>query len=466
MILKFLGANRQVTGSCYYLETGGVRLLVDCGLFQERAYLERNWKPFPISPAQIDYLLLTHVHLDHSGLIPKLVKEGFSGIILTTSASQELLPIVLLDSARIQEEDAGYKKKRHQREGRRGPFPEIPLYTVQDAEQSLSLLQKVPYQKSFPLNHEISVCFHDAGHILGSSMIEITIGENGNQRKLIFSGDIGQWHQPIIRDPSVFKTADYVITESTYGDRNHEDPKDVEGLLTDIINETAEAGGKLIIPTFAVERAQELLFYLSRLVRTKRIPHLPIFLDSPMATDVTEVFNHHQEYMDKETLNFFRQGQAPFRFPGLKFVRSVEESKAINRIRGSCIILAGSGMCTGGRVKHHLVQHISHPESIILFVGYQAVGTLGRQIIDGQPRVRIHGQFYDVRARVKQIHTLSAHADQRGLQKWLNFYQSPPRQLFITHGEETASRSLASFAEQKKGWSVRIPKYLEEWELK
>ena len=233
MILKFLGANRQVTGSCYYLEIGDLRLLVDCGLFQERAYLERNWKPFPVAPGRIDYLLLTHVHLDHSGLIPKLVKEGFSGMVLTTSSSQELLPIILLDSARIQEEDAAYKKKRHQRERRKGPYPEIPLYTVQDAEKSLSLRQSLPYQKSFPLNHKVNVRFHDAGHILGSSMIEISVKENGKKQKLIFSGDIGQWQKPIIRDPSVFKSADYVISESTYGDRNHEDPQDVEEILKD-----------------------------------------------------------------------------------------------------------------------------------------------------------------------------------------------------------------------------------------
>ncbi len=465
MILKFLGANRQITGSCYYLETGGLRLLVDCGLFQERAYLDRNWKPFPVTPERIDYLLLTHVHLDHSGLIPKLVKEGFSGMILTTSASQELLSIILLDSARIQEEDAAYKKKRHQREGRRGPYPEIPLYTVQDAEKSLSLRQGVPYQKPFHLNHKVRVCFHDAGHILGSSMIEIDAEENGKKRKLIFSGDIGQWQKPIIRDPSLFKTADYVISESTYGDRDHEDPKDVEEILKDIIEETAAAGGKLIIPTFAVERAQELLFYLSCLIRAGRIPQLPIFLDSPMATDVTEAFKHHLEDMDKETQALFQEGKSPFRFPGLKFVHSVEESKAINRIKGPCVVMAGSGMCTGGRVKHHLVQHISQPESTILFVGYQAAGTLGRQIVDGHSPVRIHGRFYEVKARVKQIHTLSAHADQHGLQKWLSFYQSHPRHLFITHGEENASRSLASFAEREKGWPVRIPKYLEEWTL-
>ena len=305
MKLKFLGANRQVTGSSYFLKAGEVGLIIDCGLFQERAYLARNWNPFPMALEDIDFLLLTHAHLDHAGLLPKLIKQGFKKPVLTTSASRELLPIMLLDSARIQEEDAAYKKKRHEREGRKGAFPEVPLYTVRNAERVFPLVKSIPYRKTINLNSQVSVSFHDAGHILGASMLYIEIRKNGKSRKIVFSGDIGKWGTPIIHDPSVFNEADYVIMESTYGDRFHEVPEDIEQTLCRLINETVQAGGNIVIPTFAVERAQELLFYLSRLVQAKKIPHLMIFLDSPMAVDVTEVFLHHKELMDQETQELF-----------------------------------------------------------------------------------------------------------------------------------------------------------------
>ena len=466
MRLQFLGANRQVTGSSYLLEAGGLRLLIDCGLFQERAFLARNWNPFPVPPRGIDFLLLTHVHLDHSGLIPKLVKEGFSHPILTTSASAELLRIMLMDAARIHEEDAAYKKKRHKQEGRPSPQTEIPLYTAHEAEQCFSLLKEVDYHKPLSLNDHVSICFHDAGHILGSAMLELTLKENGTSKRLIFSGDIGQWNKPLVRDPSVFEKANHVIMESTYGDRNHDDPEDIETLLCRIINETVESGGNLVIPTFAVERAQELMFYLSRLVRAKCIPPLDIFLNSPMAADVTEVFLHHLNYLDEETQRLFQSNEQPFRFPGLKLVRTVEESKAIHLLKESCIIMAGSGMCTGGRVKHHLVHNISRPESTILFVGYQAKDTLGRQIVDRKPIVRIHGQFHPVQARVEQIHGFSGHADKQALLKWLSSFNSPPKHLFITHGEEDISLKFAEEIQEKEGWVVSVPEYLDEFELK
>lgn len=465
MYLKFLGANRQVTGSCTLLETGGVRLLIDCGLFQERAFLERNWASFPVPQEQIDYLLLTHVHLDHSGLLPKLVREGFSRPILTTSASKDLIPIMLLDSAHIQEEDAAFKKKRHKREGRKGPYPEIPLYTVRDAEKVFPLLEEVPYGKTLALDHRLQVTFHDAGHILGSAMVDIKIKDKGKTRRLIFSGDIGQWNKPLIRDPSVFDYADHLIMESTYGNRIHKDPEDVADWLCQIINETAKAGGNVVIPTFAVERAQELLFHLSRLVREERIPQIFIFLDSPMALDINEVFKRHPECMDEETKRLYENGQEPFRFPGLRLIRNREESKAINSFKGTCIILAGSGMCTGGRIKHHLVQNISRPESTILFVGYQAEGTLGRQIVEGNPQVRIHGQYHPVRARVEQIHGFSAHADRNGLLRWLGHLQRAPQRIFLIHGEKESASDLASYLEREKGWSARVPEYLEEYQI-
>jgi metallo-beta-lactamase family protein len=462
--IQFLGANQQVTGSCYYLEIADLRLLIDCGLFQERAYLERNWAPLPLPPDSIDYLLLTHVHLDHSGLIPKLVREGFSRKILTTSASADLLPIVLLDAARIQEEDAAYKRKRHQKEGRRGRYPEIPLYTGAEASRVSSFVNPVSYEKAIPLNNRVSAWFHEAGHILGSAMIELTIREKNRPLKIIFTGDIGQWNKPLIRDPFVFEQADVVIMESTYGDRNHEDPADVETMLNETIKETVKAGGNIVVPVFAVERAQELMFYLSRLIRQNRIPRLPVFLDSPMAMDVTEVFKQHPECLDEETLELFRSSQSPFQFSGLRFARTQEESKAINSYRKSCIIMAGSGMCTGGRIKHHLVQNIARPESTILFVGYQAEGTLGRQILEGQPEVRIFGQLHRVQAKVKQIHSFSAHADRSGLFQWLDHFRSPLPLIFLTHGEKKVSLDLADSLKNQKRFDVSIPEYGGVWD--
>ncbi len=461
MKIRFLGANEQVTGSCYYLETADLRLLIDCGLYQERAYLERNWAPFPVPPGTIDCLLLTHVHLDHSGLIPKFVREGFAGKIITTPATAELLPVVLCDAAKIQEEDAAYKKKRHRKEGRRGPHPEIPLYAEADVEEALKLVTRAPYEKAILLGQTVLARFRDAGHILGSSMIELTIKEENRHLKVVFTGDIGQWNKPLVRNPSVFELADAVIMESTYGDRDHEDPADEETMLAEIINETAKAGGNVIIPVFAVERAQELLFHLSRLIREKQIPRLPVFLDSPMATDVTEVFLHHPECLDEETMGLFLSGASPFRFQGLRFTRTQEESKAINSYRGSCLIMAGSGMCTGGRIKHHLVQNISRPECTILFVGYQAEGTLGRQILNGQPEVRIFGQQHHVKARVRQIQAFSGHAGRSDLLKWLSHFTIPYPHIFLTHGEKDVSLSLKNRIMRQKGWDVSVPAYRE-----
>ncbi len=465
MKIKFLGANQQVTGSCSLLETETTRVLVDCGLYQEREFLARNWEPFPVAPDTIDMLLLTHVHLDHCGLIPKLVREGFSGPILLTYPSESLLPIVLLDSARIQEEDASYKKKRHKREGREGPYPEIPLYTVKDAERALPLAQGIPYDKNIPLKDQWEVCFHDAGHILGSAMIEVIVREKGRQETVLFSGDIGQWNRPLMKDPTMFDHADYIVMETTYGNRDHEDAEDVDRLLCEVINETVERGGNVVIPTFAIERAQELLFHLGRLSRQNRIPYLMTFLDSPMALDVTEVFVQYQDSLDKDVLKLLKEEKEPFGFPGLRLTRTTVESKSINSIRGSTIILAGSGMCTGGRIKHHLVHNISRPESTVLFVGYQARGTLGRQILDGRPEVRIHGQIYSVRAKIEQIQGFSAHAGQQDLFRWLDAFRSPPARLFLTHGEKESAHSLSDLIHKKKRWKVSTPRYLEEYDL-
>lgn len=465
MKIQFVGAARQVTGSCYYLEGRECRFLVDCGLHQEREFLTRNWDPFPFEPQALNAVFLTHVHLDHSGLLPRLVREGYAGPIYATEASQELLPIVLEDSAHIQEEDAAFKQKRHAREGRRGPHPEIPLYTTEDAEGVLPRVKAVGYEQAVPMGQGVSVVLHDAGHILGSAMIEVVSRENRGERRLLLSGDIGQWGKPIVRDPTVFDQADDIVMESTYGDRDHEDIKSIPDLLSDVITRTVRRGGNILIPTFAVERAQDLLFFLSRLSAELRIPPLMSFLDSPMAVDITEVFEKNRNDMDPDMQALFREGHHPFRFPGLTLIRTTEESKAINAIRGSCLIMAGSGMCNGGRIKHHLVQNIGRPESSILFVGYQARGTLGREILEGRSPVRIHGELYPVRAQVSQIEGFSAHADRKSLLRWIDHFQDPPQHLFLVHGEPEVSESLGAQIRNSRKWSVSVPGHWEKWNL-
>lgn len=465
MKIQFLGANRQVTGSRHFLEAGGLRVLIDCGMFQEREFLARNWAPSPVPPGSIDFLLLTHAHLDHTGLIPKLVAEGFNRTILTTAPSKDLAEIILNDSAHIQEEDAAYKAKRHKNEKRKGPYPEEPLYTAEDVHNTMPLFKTVRYGKPTALSDNVSVTYHDAGHILGSAILELTVKENGAAKTVLFSGDIGERGKPIIGDPSVFDRADYVIMESTYGARDHSNSGDVEDQLSDLINATVEAGGNLVIPTFAVERAQELMYHIGRLRRARRIPNVMVFLDSPMAVDTTEVFRKHREYMDTQAREMIESGEPPLRFPGLKLCRTVGESKAINRIKGSCVIMSTAGMCNAGRIKHHLKNNITRPECTIAFVGYQAAGTLGRRIAGGGKIVRIHRKDHKVRSRIAQIHGLSAHADQTGLLDWLGHLKSPPKKVFLTHGEEDAADTLAGLIRSKWDYDVEAPEYQAEREL-
>jgi metallo-beta-lactamase family protein len=464
--IRFLGAAQNVTGSFYLVEHQGGRVVVDCGLYQERKYRERNWEPFAVDPGSIDAVLLTHAHLDHCGLLPKLVREGFGGPIYCTSATAEITRIVLLDSARIQEEDAEFKRRRHEREDRKGPRPEEPLYTEEDAERTLPLLRAVGYDSPTPVTNGISASFFEAGHILGSSMIRLELdGGSGARTSVVFSGDIGQWDKPIIEDPTLFAEADYLIMESTYGDRTHEDPGEIQDLLAQAVNTTHRAGGNLLIPSFALERTQEVLYHLNRLLQAGRIPHLMVFVDSPMAISVTEVFKDHPELFDDAMQELMEKGHSPFSFSGLKMTRSVDQSKAINHIRGTSIIIAGSGMCTGGRIKHHLVHNIYRKESTILFVGYQAEGTLGRQILSGARQVRILGQTWRRRANIRMISGFSAHADQPALLRWLSGLKRPPRRLFLTHGESDAIRVLADKIEREKGWKPYIPEYGERVDL-
>ena len=351
MSVTFLGAAQNVTGSSYAVDVDDTTVLVDCGFYQERAFRDRNWAAFPVSPARIKAVLLTHAHLDHCGLLPKLVREGFRGKVYCTPATAEIVQIVLLDSAKIQEEDALIKAKRHAREGRRGPHPDLPLYTISDAEAVLPFLTPVAYGTPVPVASGIKASFFEAGHILGSAMIKLDLCAAPAaltapaalaapvERTILFTGDLGRCHLPILQDPALCRSADYVVMESTYGDRVHEATQDIPDALARIVNDTRQAGGKVVIPAFAIERTQELIYYLSLLLRVKKIPRLPVFLDSPMAIRVTEVFNHHKELFDEEAKALMGQGNQPYEFPGMTLTANVEESKAINKVRGPVVSL-------------------------------------------------------------------------------------------------------------------------------
>jgi len=465
MKLRFLGAAQNVTGSRHMLEANGARILVDCGLYQERQFRDRNWEKFVVPPESIDAVLLTHAHLDHCGLLPKLVREGFRGRIYCTEATAEIVQIILLDSAKIQEEDAKYKLKRHKREGRKGSRPVGPLYTIEDAEACFPLFSHVDYRESVDLGKGLETTFYDAGHVLGSSIIRVKVRQGGEERIIIFTGDIGRPDRPIVCDPTVFAAADYVLIESTYGDRVHEPTADVKGQIAEVINSTKKAGGNIIVPSFALERSQEMLYYLNELLLEKKISRLRIFLDSPMASRITKVFKKHPELFDEKMSEHINQHESPFKLDDLELAGSANESKAINHLRETVMIIAGSGMCTGGRVKHHLVNNIAKPESTIMFVGYQAVGTLGRIIIDGVKKVRILGQKYPVRAKVVRIGGFSAHADRDELLAWLKELESPPRHVFVVHGESESAKAFGEHVKEQTGWPVTVPEYQDEVEI-
>ncbi|MDY0169411.1 MAG: MBL fold metallo-hydrolase [Thermoguttaceae bacterium] len=458
MQLQFLGAAGQVTGSCYRIETDGFRLLIDCGMYQERAYLDRNWEPAPGPPNRIDAVLLTHAHLDHSGRLPKLVKEGYRGPIYCTAPSADLVDLLLRDSAEIQAEDAAFKRKRHRKEGRKGKHPEVPLFTMEDVERTLKRLEPVPYAQPVRLADGLSATFFDAGHILGSAMIELRYGD-GRRTEVVFSGDIGQWNRPIVRNPTTFSSADYVVMESTYGDRDHVNNGAVDDQIEAVINRTVERGGKVLMPVFAIERAQEIVYHLSRLRAAGRIPPVPVYLDSPMAADVTRVFAAHRDFFDVDAWKLILSGESPFGFHGLSIVHSVDESKRLNDLEGPAIIMAGSGMCTHGRIKHHLARWIGQAESTVLLTGYQAQGTLGRQILERREEVRIHGRMRLIRAEIVQLHGTSGHADRQGLLRWLRALKVPPKQLFLTHGDPEASEAFARTVREELGFEAIIPKY-------
>lgn len=465
MKVKFLGAVGNVTGSRFLLDSEQSKVLIDCGLHQEREFRARDWEEFPAEPSSINCILLTHAHLDHCGYLPKLVKEGFRGKIFCTHPTEGIAKIALMDSAKLQEEDAQRKKKRHEREGRQSPYPEVPLYTSEDAEKVFRLLKTIGYTEKIRVSPDIQATYHDAGHVLGSAMIELTFNHKGKQQTAVFSGDIGRCNRPILREPTFFQHANYVFMETTYGNRLHEDKEPATEKFRRIIIETQKRGGNIVIPTFAIERAQELLFYLSAFLRENKIPPITVFVDSPMAINVTEVFKNYPDYFDKETQKLIRQGKSPFDFPSLKTTRTHSESKIINDMKEPCIIMAGSGMCVGGRIKYHLVQNITKPESTILFVGYQAKGTLGREILERPEEVRILGSTYPVKARIEKINGFSAHADRDELLKWVGSFKEKPEKIFLVHGEEEVTKDFAYVLKDKIDSQIIAPEYLQEYEL-
>lgn len=458
MDIKFCGAANIVTGSNFLITTNKHKILLDCGLFQGGKELERlNYEPFPYNPAEIDYLILSHAHIDHSGRIPKLVKEGFKGKILSTKATYDLCRIMLLDSAKIQESDVEWENRKRKRAGK-----ELiePLYTVDDAEMSLKFFETYLHGQRITIEDDIKIRFRDAGHILGSSIIELWIKENKNEVKLVFSGDLGMPNRPIIRDPEYIDEADYLIIESTYGDRLHEEHDSTTEKLVDIISKTAHRGGSVIIPSFAVGRTQELIYRLNKYYESEEIEEylkIPIYVDSPMAVAATQVFQRHASTFDEEANRLILRGDNPFKFSNLRYVTDQNESMALNKNRYPKVIISSSGMANAGRIRHHLKHNIWDEKNSLVFVGYQAEGTLGRTILDGAKKVKILGEEVAVRAEIYNLQGFSGHADQKMLVDWVGNFKKKPTKVFIVHGEEESTLPLSQRIEEELNIETVIP---------
>lgn len=446
------GAAGSVTGSCHLVETNSSRFLIDCGMFQGNKTLNRlNYEPFPFDPQTIDFVISTHGHIDHCGLLPKLTKHGFNGTVYGTPATADLLPVMLGDAAYIQEKDTEHENRRRERKGQP---PREPLYDRTDADQVTRLIQPLNYNTSMKVNGEITFRLRDAGHVIGSAIVELYVKEGEREIKTVFSGDLGQWDVPIIEDPTYIWNADYVFIESTYGDRNHQRslPRK-EQLLEHIVN-TYNKGGKLLIPCFALERTQELLYTLSELMNeTEGFPPMDVYLDSPLAIKITEIFKKHPDLYDEDAR---ARTDKPFDFPGLIFTPSVDESRKANAMTEPAIIIAGSGMCTAGRIRHHLKHGIWNPKNTVLFVGYQAPGTLGRILLDGAEEIKMMGMTLVVKADIARIGAFSAHADKDELTGWLSAFKEKPKRVFLVHGEEKTLAAFSSSLEQI-GFDTQIP---------
>ena len=473
MKITFLGATRTVTGSNYLVEVAGKKFLVDCGLWQGKAELEEeNYSEFEFNPQEIDFMLLTHAHIDHSGRIPKLYKEGFRNKIYTQKATKDLCAIMLPDSGHIQEQESEWKNKKRIRKGEK---PREPIYTAEEATQCLEIFEPVKYDEIIEITPEIHVRFNDAGHMLGSSIIEVWAKENGKETKAVFSGDLGNNDIPLLNEPTMIEETDYLVMESTYGSRLHMRNDDKAEIFLDVVSETIDNGGTVVIPSFAVGRTQEILYEIDKLKdirkdeefkrKYKTLMNTPVYVDSPLAISATEVFKENMDLFDDETQAEISKGENPLEFPGLKFTMTTEESKALNADNTPSIIISASGMCDVGRIKHHLKHNLWNPKSTILFVGYQAPGTLGYNIVNGAKTVKIFGEEIAVNARIEYIEGYSGHADQEGLMNFVNSFNKKPKHIFLVHGEEESQDVLKEKIETETNLPVTIANFGETYDL-
>lgn len=468
MKIEFCGASTGVTGSCHLITTENYKILLDCGQFQGgKAQEAMNYEEFPFNPAEVDYLILSHAHIDHCGRIPLLVKRGFRGDIYCTDATAELLEIMLKDSGYIHEKEAEWKNKKNERAGR--PFVE-PLYTYNDAVAALKFIRPVLYDQLIELNEEMKICFNDAGHILGSAITEIWVTENDNTSKIVFSGDLGVMERPILRNPTIIKKADYVIMETTYGNRLHPaNSLDVKRLMN-IIRDTAARGGTTVIPSFAVGRTQELLYELNKVIDNdseyrKDFENLKVYVDSPMATTATEVFKHNAQVFDEDTKAYIERGDHPLDFKNLKFTKTSQESMWLNTNSEPKVIISASGMCEAGRIRHHLKHNLWNKKASIVFVGYQAEGTLGRLLVEGAEEVTLFGEKVQVNAEIHNLEGFSGHADRDGLLEWLSGFQKEPKHIFLVHGEQDAKEDFAVTVKEKLGYEPIVVRCNSEFVL-
>ena len=473
MKITFLGATKMVTGSNFLVEAAGKKFLVDCGMYQggDRDEMQ-NHEPFAYDVNEIDFMLLTHAHIDHSGRIPKLYKEGYRNPVITTKATRDLCSIMLPDSGHIQEQEIEWRNRKRKREGKE-PLP--PLYTAQDGIDTMEIFKPVNYDEIIEIDPNIYVRFNDAGHMLGSAIIEIWVKEDGKETKAVFTGDLGNNDIPLLSSPTMIETADYLVMESTYGGRLHMRNDDKANLFLNIVSETLDKGGTVVIPSFAVGRTQEILYELNNLKDTQEgedfkkkyatLMKAPVYVDSPLAISATEIFKENANLFDEETQAVIESGDNPLEFPGLQFTRTADESKALNEKNESSIIISASGMCEVGRIKHHLKHHLWDPNSTILFVGYQAPGTLGRRIVDGEKRVKIFGEEIAVNARIEYIEGYSGHADQEWLMNFVYSFITKPKHIFLVHGEPTGQEILKSKIVDEIGLPVTIPEYGQTYTL-
>lgn len=464
MKITFIGATHEVTGSCYYLEAAGKKFLVDCGMEQGPDYYEN--KDIPVPPGELDFVLLTHAHMDHSGNLPAIYAKGFKGPVYATEATCNLCDIMLRDSAHIQMFEAEWRNRKAKRQGK----PEfVPAYTMEDALGVIRNFVGCPYETGIILGEGLRVKFIDAGHLLGSSSIEVNICEAGVEKTIVFSGDIGNKNQPLIKDPAYFSKADYVVMESTYGDRSHGERPDYVRLLADVIQETFDRGGNVVIPSFAVGRTQEMLYFI-RQIKAEGLIHghdnFKVFVDSPLANEATNIFGIHKyDCFDDEALELIRKGINPLSFPGLKISVTSEDSKAINFDDDCKVIISASGMCDAGRIKHHLKHNLWREDSTILFVGYQAVGTPGRALLEGAQEIKLFGEPVHVAAKICRMPGISGHADVNGLVDWIKAFEVKPQKVFVTHGEDTVTELFAARLRDEMNYDAYAPFSGTEFDL-